>query len=217
MEISTNDLQELTSFNQEEDFVSQERLEKISVSSLINLQKSTINNGYRSFSNLLPRSGASGGQKSPVKSLIEHQKPLKQKDDDSITEKLNAISGNSRSLPNFSSRGSKTRSFSTLLQRNDKSTISIHGKISSEIPQITITNTDSKVTKAIAHEEEPLNEKLEAISTSGSTYKKPFKTSAGNRNFATLLKSNDKHSSDTKTDDVESKNGSKLDSTIGKN
>ena len=204
MEISTNDLQELTSFNQEEDFVSQERLEKISVSSLKNLQKSTINNGHRSFSNLLPRSGAS-----------EHQKPLKQKDNDSITEKLNAISGYSRSLPNFSSRGSKTRSFSTLLQRNDKSTISI-GKTSSEIPQITITNTDLKVTKAIAHEEEPLNEKLEAISTSGSTYKKPFKTSTGNRNFATLLKSNDKHSSDTKTDDVESKNGSKLDSTIGK-
>ena len=99
---------------------------------------------------------------------------------------------------------------------SDQTVISIHGKTSSEIPQITITNTDSKVTKAIAHEEEPLNEKLEAISTSGSTYKKPFKTSAGNRNFATLLKSNDKHSSDTKTDDVESKNGSKLDSTIGK-
>ena len=75
MEISTNDLQELTSFNQEEDFVSEERLEKISVSSLMNLQKSTINNGYRSFSNLLPRTGASGGQKIPVKSLIEDQKP----------------------------------------------------------------------------------------------------------------------------------------------
>ena len=74
-EISTNDFQELTNFNPEEDVLREERLEKISTSSLVGLQKSSINNGHRSFSKLLPRTGASGGQKIPVKSLIEDQKP----------------------------------------------------------------------------------------------------------------------------------------------
>ena len=222
MEISTNDLQELTTFNQEEDLLSEERLQKISTSSLTNLQKSSFKNGHRSFSNLLPRTGANGGQKSPVKSLTEHQKPLEQKadDHDSITEKLNAISGYSRSLPNFSK--TKTRSFSTLLQRNvDKSTTISTVKTSfSEIPEITLTDTASKVTKAIItthDDEEPLNEKLEAISsTSESTYKKPAMTPAGKRNFTTLLKSNDKFSSDKKTDDMESKNVPDSDGTLGK-
>ena len=78
-EISTNDFQELRTFNPEEDVLSEERLEKISTSSLVGLQKSSINNGHRSFSDLLPRTGASGaGQKIPVKSLIEDQKPTNQ-------------------------------------------------------------------------------------------------------------------------------------------
>ena len=67
--ISTNDLQDVITFNQEEDVLSEERLEKISTSSLTNLQKSSINDGHRTFSNLLQRTGASRGQK------IEHQKP----------------------------------------------------------------------------------------------------------------------------------------------
>ena len=72
--ISTNDLQDVITFNQEEDVLSEERLEKISTSSLMNLQKSSINDGHQTFSNLLQRTGAAGrGQQSPVKSLIEHQ------------------------------------------------------------------------------------------------------------------------------------------------
>ena len=125
MEISTNDLQELTNFNnfqeEEEDFLSEERCKRISTSSLTNIQKSSFNNnGHRTFSNLLPRNGhSSGGEKG----LIEHhQKHLRQKADDSITEKLNAISGYSRSLPNLSTPGKRRRSFSTLLQRDDNST-----------------------------------------------------------------------------------------------
>ena len=110
MEISTNDLQELTNFNnfQEEDFLSEERCKRISTSTF----------------NLLPRNGhSSGGEKGSVESLIEHhQKHLRQKADDSITEKLNAISGYSRSLPNLSTPGKRRRSFSTLLQRDDNST-----------------------------------------------------------------------------------------------
>ena len=129
MEISTNDLQELTNFNNfqeaEEDFLSEERCKRISTSRLTNIQKSSFNNnGHRTFSNLLPRNGhSSGGEKGSAESLIEHhQKHLRQKADDSITEKLNAISGYSRSLPNLSTPGKRRRSFSTLLQRDDNST-----------------------------------------------------------------------------------------------
>ena len=75
-EESSNDLQELITFNQEEDVVNEEKLEKISTSSLTNLQKSSINNSHRNFSNLLQLTNISSREdkKSPVESLNEHQK-----------------------------------------------------------------------------------------------------------------------------------------------